>query len=111
METSTKRFLPLLDKWHPSAALHCVRKGLVPVYMTFGDFYESTEAVDKIIQIFNTLLAQKNLPISTFSAMADEFRQGELKQELRTHKEYSDEASLEFDMHLRSMTDPEEEDI
>ena len=112
VESTTKRFLPLLDKWHPSAALNCVRKGLVPVYMTFGDFYDSIEVSEKIIQIFNTLLAQENLPLSTFVAMANEYKQGEMRHELRFDKDYGDEASLEFDMTLKSMTDSDDmEDI
>ena len=63
------RFLPLLDKWHPRAAVECVWKGLVPVYMLNKDI-----TVDEIIPIFNSLLHQKDIMLSNFVVMADAFR-------------------------------------
>ena len=66
----------------------------------------------QIIPIFNSLLAQQNLLLSTFVAMANEYKQGEMRHEHRSDKDYGDEASLEFDMSLKSMTDSDDmEDI
>ena len=96
-EKYSTRFLPLLDKWHPSAAFYCVKKGLVPVYMKIGDFFESTNVEEKMIPIFNSLLMQKDLPLSSFGSMADAYCKGELRQpsnsnmrEGETQVEYSD---------------------
>ena len=113
VETASNRFLPILDKWHPSAALHCVRKGLVPVYMTLADFFESPRVEEKIIPVFNSLLAQKNLHLSSFVAMADEYIKGELRHEHKERVAYSDEASLDFSLPFTSLTDPNDnyEDI
>lgn len=108
VESANNRFLPLLDKWHPSAALYCVRKGIVPIYMTLEDFFVSTKVEEKIIPIFNSLLAQKNLPISSFVAMADTYKKGELKRESSGAYAYSDESSVEFSIPFRSFHHPDE---
>ena len=101
------RFLPVLDKWHPKAALHCVRKGLVPVYMQFGDFLTSLDVAEKIIPVFNSLLLQKNLRLSNFAVMADAYRDGELRNdsgELYVHGE----ASIDFSCKFRTQDDSDD---
>ena len=92
MET---RFLPLLDKWHPSAALHCVRKGIVPVYMKMGDFFKSKD-LENIIPVFNSLLRQKNLALSNFGVMADAYKKGELNYSPKIAKDFGDVSSVSY---------------
>ena len=106
------RFLPILDKWHPSAALHCVRKGLVPVYMQLGDFLTSPDVAEKIIPVFNSLLLQKNIHLANFAVMADAYRDGELRYDGGEHHRQlinSDESSIDFSAKFR--TEDESDDF
>ena len=81
--------------------------------MTLADFFESPRVEEKIIPVFNSLLAQKNLHLSSFVAMADEYIKGELRHEHKERAAYSDEASLDFSLPFTSLTDPNDnyEDI
>ena len=103
-EASSTRFLPLLDKWHPSAAFYCVKTGLVPVYMKMGDFFTSVN-VEKILKIFDSLLRQNNVAMSNFGIMANLYMKGELMHGGTRHQRFDDETSLSYSDTLRSEYD------